>query len=65
MNVLEAARRLTILADEGEKFATDDSCRVMYCIVRDCAYKLRQMAEAEREKHRRKGDWDAASNVPA
>lgn len=48
---LEIARHLTILADEGELASTDDGCRVLYGVVRDCAYKIRAQAEREREAH--------------
>ena len=59
IDALELARKLTILADEGETDAEDDSCVVLYGIIRDCAYKIRQQAENERELHVAKGIWDA------
>lgn len=52
---IELARQLTILADEGEADAEDDSCMLLYCIVRDCAYKIRKQALQERENHARAG----------
>ncbi len=55
---LELARKLTILADEGETDAEDNSCVVLYGIIRDCAYKIRQQAEHERELHVARGMWD-------
>jgi hypothetical protein len=49
---LELARKLTILADEGEAAATcDDGCAVLFGIIRDCAYKIRKRAEHERSVH--------------
>jgi len=36
----------------------DDGCRVLYGIVRDCAYKIRAQAECEREAHKIRGIWD-------
>ena len=56
---LEASRNLIILADEGEAESRDDGCAVLYGIVRDCAYRIRIRAEAERDLHRRKGTWDS------
>ena len=58
LEALELARRLTILADEGESGAEDDSCRVLYGQIRDCAYKIRRLAEREREAHIARGIWD-------
>ena len=50
-DALEIARKLIILADEGELASQDDGCRVLYGVVRDCAYKIRGQAEREREAH--------------
>ena len=53
-NILKAlalARQLIILADEGETHAKDDSCAVLYGVIRDCAYKIRHQAERERQAH--------------
>ncbi len=58
IEALELARMLTILADEGEIDAEDDSCSVLYCIIRDAAYKIRLQAENEREAHQKHGIWD-------
>ena len=54
---LEFARRLTILADEGEAATEDDSCAVLYGMICDCAYKIRCRAEREREAHIARGAW--------
>ena len=56
--VLEMARQLLILADMGDLDSEDDGCRVLYGIVRDCAYKIRAQAEREREAHKIRGIWD-------
>ena len=55
---LEYARRLIILADEGEADSGDDGCSVLYGVVRDCAYKIRAQAEHERDVHRANGRWN-------
>ncbi len=36
----------------------DDSCGVLYGIVRDCAYKMIDTANKERLRHIEKGIWD-------
>lgn len=53
--VLEMARQLIILADQGDLDSFDDGCRVLYGIIRDYAYKIRTQAERERELHKGKG----------
>lgn len=57
---LEAVRKLIILADEGEQDAEDDSCIVLYAIIRDCAYRIRSQAEKERDAHIAQGKWDGS-----
>lgn len=57
LGALELARRLTMLADEAEAAAEDDSCVVLYGMIRDCAYKIRRRAEQEREAHIARGAW--------
>lgn len=58
LDALEMARRLIILADEGEGSADDDGCVLLYGIVRDSAYRIRHEAEREREAHIVKGVWE-------
>jgi hypothetical protein len=45
------------LADEGDAVRKDTGCGVLYSVVRDSAYKIRQLAEAERSAHMKKGWW--------
>ena len=59
---LELAKELTILADEGELNCQDDGCRVLFAVVRDCAYKIRIQVERERREHKLKGLWDDDDN---
>lgn len=55
---LEIARKLTVLADEGEAKSEDDGCVLLYSVIRDCAYKIRTQAERERDAHRAMGAWE-------
>ncbi len=55
---LEEARKLTILADEGEARSRDDGCVLLYSVVRDCAYKVRAQAEREKRAHEDRGIWE-------
>jgi len=52
------SREMIILADEGQAAAEDDGCRLLYGVLQDCAYKLRQKAEAEKAAHCRSGRWE-------
>ena len=59
---LDIARKLTILADEGDADSGDDGCVLLYGVIRDCAYKIRAQAEREREVHKSLGLWDCTEN---
>ena len=45
------------LANIGDAEREDTGCGILYGIVRDAAYKIRKLAETEREKHIKKGWW--------
>jgi hypothetical protein len=59
---LRRVKRLTnemlALADEGDQSRVDPSCGVLYGILRDMAYRLRQLTDQECEKHKEAGKWD-------
>ncbi|MBI5359618.1 MAG: hypothetical protein HZA48_03450 [Planctomycetes bacterium] len=57
-NLQEAAKlvkKLIILADKGETESKDDGCRILYCVMRDCAYKIQAQVKREDEEHRKRG----------
>lgn len=45
------------LADEGDAVREDTGCGVLYGVIRDSAYKIKKLAEAERDAHIKKGWW--------
>jgi hypothetical protein len=45
------------LADQGDADREDTGCGVLYGVLRDSAYKLLQMAEIEKSRHKSKGWW--------
>ena len=45
------------LADEGDAVREDTGCGVLYGVVRDSAFKIKKLAEAEKEAHIQKGWW--------
>jgi hypothetical protein len=54
---LEMTASMLSLADEGDRGREDRGCGILYGVLRDSAYKIRRLAEQEREAHRRKGWW--------
>ncbi|MCK8602916.1 hypothetical protein [Desulfoferrobacter suflitae] len=57
VKTLELVERMTKIADEGDRAREDTGCGVLYGVLRDSAYKIKKLAEQEREAHRRKGWW--------
>jgi hypothetical protein len=57
LRTLELVERMNEVADEGDEAREDVGCGVLYGILRDSAYKIKKVAEAERESHRKKGWW--------
>ena len=45
------------LSDRGDLLREDDGCGILYGVLRDAAYKIRKMAELEKENHIKKGQW--------
>jgi len=54
---------MIILADEGDLNRQDKSCGVLYGMLRDSAYKLKTLAEKEKEIHIENGIWDSKEIV--
>ena len=57
LRLLSLTREMLALADEGDRDRQDDSCGILYGILRDSAYRLRSLAEEECQKHRDHGKW--------
>jgi hypothetical protein len=46
------------LADEGDVVREDSGCGVLYGVLRDSAFKIKKLAESERNAHIQKGWWN-------
>jgi hypothetical protein len=51
---LELAELMLKVAEEGDAARKDVGCGVLYGVLRDSAYRIRKLAEAEREAHGKK-----------
>lgn len=56
--LINLTKEMLALADEGDRDREDNSCGIIYGVLRDCAYKLRTLAEQECEKHKVSNKWD-------
>ena len=50
---IRLTREMIAVADEGDRDRADDSCGIVYGVLRDSAYRIRELAENECEKHKR------------
>ena len=57
MRTLQLTDEMLVLADRGEADREDNGCGILFGVLRDSAYKLKKLAEAERRNHVRKGWW--------
>jgi hypothetical protein len=53
----ELVENMLNLADEGDAVRQDNGCGVLYGVVRDSAFKIKKLAETEKEAHVKKGWW--------
>jgi hypothetical protein len=51
---IRLTREMIELADDGDRDRVDDSCGIVYSVVRDAAFRIRELAEKEIESHRSK-----------
>ncbi len=61
LKTVEMASSMLRLADEGDANREDNGCGVLYGVLRDSAYKIRRLAEAEVEAHKLKALKDDAA----
>jgi hypothetical protein len=54
---LEMVKAMLEVADQGDAVREDTGCGVLYGVVRDAAYRIKKLAEAEKEAHIKKGWW--------
>ncbi len=60
---LDLADLMLQVADAGDAARQDVGCGVLYGVLRDSAYKLKQMAEAERQAHLEKSLTGLSSRI--
>lgn len=56
-NTLNIAQEMINVADKGDIDREDIGCGILYGVLRDAAYKVKKLAEKEKEAHIKKGWW--------
>jgi hypothetical protein len=55
---LDLTNKMIDLANQGVADREDDACAILYGVLLDSAYKIKRLAEKEKEIHISKGWWD-------
>ncbi len=58
LKALKLSQDMISLADAGDSERKDRKCGIIYGIIRDSGYRIRELALAEIDNHRKKQDWD-------
>lgn len=54
---LQLTDQMIELAETGDAQREDTGCGILYGVLLDSAYKLKRLAEKEKENHIKKGWW--------
>ena len=54
---LNLVEKMIKLANRGDIEREDTGCGILYGVLRDSAYKIKKLAEKEKEQHINKGWW--------
>jgi hypothetical protein len=57
LRTLELISEMIELANIGDIDREDTGCGILYGMLRDSAYKIKKLAEKEKENHIKKGWW--------
>jgi hypothetical protein len=55
--ILQLTDKMIELAETGDAQREDTGCGILYGVLLDSAYKLKRLAEKEKENHIKKGWW--------
>lgn len=56
-DTLALVERMIELAGKGDVDREDVSCGILYGVILDSAYKIKKLAEEEKQAHVKKGWW--------
>jgi hypothetical protein len=54
---LQLVEEMLTISDEGDAVREDTKCGILYGVIRDSAYRIKMLAEEERDAHIKKGWW--------
>ncbi len=60
IETLKLVEKMLKLAQQGDAEREDVACGVLYGVMLDSAFKIKKLAEQERDSHIKKGWWKKA-----
>ncbi|MCD6261826.1 MAG: hypothetical protein J7J52_02230 [Deltaproteobacteria bacterium] len=54
---IKLTEKMLSLAERGEQAMEDNGCALLYSVLRDSGYKIKKLAEQEKQAHIKKGWW--------
>ncbi|MDR3557038.1 MAG: hypothetical protein P4L55_19960 [Syntrophobacteraceae bacterium] len=63
IKTLQLTEKMVELADLGDEARQDVGCGVLYGLLRDSAFKIRKLAEQEKQDHIRRGAWPEQKEI--
>ncbi len=54
---IKLVEKMLSLAERGEQVMEDNGCAILYGVLRDSGYKIKKLAEQEKQAHIKKGWW--------
>lgn len=57
-STLQIADEMIRLANQGDADREDNTCGILYGVLLDSAYKIKKLAEEEKQAHIKKGWWE-------
>jgi hypothetical protein len=60
---IELTIEMIAVSEKGDAEREDAGCGILYGVLRDAAYKIKKLAEEEKEAHIKKGWWDKTKDT--
>ena len=58
MMICDLTDKMITLSNKGDAVRDDDGCGILYGVLRDSAFKIKKLAETEKDAHIKKGLWN-------
>ncbi len=57
IETIDLSEIMLALSEKGDAVREDAGCGILYGVLRDSAYKIKKLAETEKQNHMKTGRW--------